>query len=39
MSHHVFRHGRFRDLDTQFQQFAMNTRRTPGWIVAAQHPN
>src|SRR3954463_8860052 len=37
MSHHVFRHGRFRDLDTQLQYFTMNTRRTPARIVAAQH--
>ena len=39
MSNPVFGHGRFRDLDTQLQQFAMDARRTRARIVAAQHPN
>ena len=39
MPHHVFGDGRFGDLDTQFQQFAVNARCTPTRVIAAQHPD
>src|SRR5215469_10118371 len=34
---HVLAHARFPDVDAQFEQFTMDTRRTPEWILAA-HP-
>src|SRR5215469_12943807 len=34
---HVLAHARFPDVDAQFEQFTMDTRRTPEWILPA-HP-
>ena len=39
MSHHVCGDGGLGNLDTQFQQLAVNARRTPARVVAAHHPD
>ena len=39
MSHHVFGDGGLGNLDTQFQQLAVNARCTPARVVAAHHPD
>jgi len=39
MSHHVFGDSGLGNLDTQFQQLAVNARCTPTRVVAAHHPD
>jgi len=39
MSHHVLGDGRFGDLDTEFEQLAVNARCTPHRIVSAYLPD
>ena len=39
VSRHVFGNRGFRNLDSQFQQFPVNSGRTPGWIRQAHFTN
>src|SRR6266446_3844344 len=39
MPNHVLGYGRLRDLNSQFQQFAVNAWCTPARVVAAHHPD
>ena len=39
MPDHVFADGRFRDLDAQLQELAMDARRSPSKVVSAESPN
>src|SRR5215831_6175098 len=36
-SHHVLGDAGFADLDSEFQQLAVNTWRAPAWVIAAHH--
>src|SRR6266481_2363187 len=39
MAHHVLRHSRLTDLDTQLEQLAMDPRRAPQGVLSAYAPN
>ena len=39
MSDHVLRNRGFANVDPEFQQFSMNSGRTPGWIRQAHFPD
>jgi hypothetical protein len=36
---HVFRHRGLTDVDAEFQEFAVNARRTPQWVGLRHCPN
>src|SRR3954471_714970 len=39
LPHHVLGDSRFGDLDSEFQQLAVNAWGTPAWVVPAHDPN
>jgi hypothetical protein len=39
MSNHIFAHRRFGDLDAELKQLAVNSRRSPTYVVSAQRPD